>query len=245
MHYLSQCWPRFMLLYDVTRRQWVKSLSPQQNGWYIADDILKCFFSYWKVQILIQITLKFFTKGPIDIKSALVQVMLRTEQATSHWPNQCWNDPHLWQHIASLGHNHLTLNVPVQYIYGTRIWSSLCLLMVTDITELTSAWWDLNSLRSDNTYIICASELTIIVSDNGLSPGRRQAIIWTNAGILLMGPWGTNFCEILIGIPTFSFKKMHLKMSSAKWRPVCFGLNELSIFEENCHVIMHPSHTNP
>ena len=31
------------------------------------------------------------------------------------------------------------------------------------------------------TYI-CVSKLTIIGSDNGLSPGRRQAIIWTSAG---------------------------------------------------------------
>ena len=72
---------------------------------------------------------------------------------------------------------------------------------------------------------ICVSSLTIIVSDNGLSPGRRQAIIWTNAGILLIGPSGTNFSEILIVIHTFSFKKMHLKMLSAKWRPFCLGLN--------------------
>ena len=67
----------------------------------------------------------------------------------------------------------------------------------------------------------------IIGSDNGLSPVRRQAIIWTNAWILLIGPLGTNFSEILIEIQTFSFKKMHLKMSSAKWRPFCLGLNEL------------------
>ena len=76
------------------------------------------------------------------------------------------------------------------------------------------------------TYI-CVSKLTIIGSDNGLSPGRRQAIIWTNGGILLIGTLGTNFCEILIEILTFSFKKMHLKISSAKWRPFCFGLNVL------------------
>ena len=66
---------------------------------------------------------------------------------------------------------------------------------------------------------ICVVKLTIIGSDDGLSPGRRQAIIWTNAGILLIGPLGTNFIEILIGIQKFSFKKMHLKVSSAKWRP--------------------------
>ena len=53
---------------------------------------------------------------------------------------------------------------------------------------------------------ICVSKLTIIVSDNGLSPGRRQAIIYINAGILLIGPLGTNFSEILIAIQTFSFK---------------------------------------
>ena len=33
-------------------------------------------------------------------------------------------------------------------------------------------------------------------SDNGLSPDRRQVIIWTNAGILLIGPLGTNFSEM-------------------------------------------------
>ena len=75
---------------------------------------------------------------------------------------------------------------------------------------------------------ICVSTLTIMGSDNGLSPGRRQAIIWTNAGILLIGPLGTNFREILIKIYKFSFKKMHLKTSSGKWRPSCLGLNVLT-----------------
>ena len=71
---------------------------------------------------------------------------------------------------------------------------------------------------------ICVSKLTVIGSDNGLPPGRRQAIIWTNAQILLIGPLGTNFNEILIEIYTFSFKKLDLKMSSAKWCPFCLGL---------------------
>ena len=79
---------------------------------------------------------------------------------------------------------------------------------------------------------ICVGKLTIIGSDNGLSPERRQAIIWTNAGILLIGPLGTNFSEILIGIQAFSFKKMHLKMSSAIWRLFGLGLNELTNMEK-------------
>ena len=74
---------------------------------------------------------------------------------------------------------------------------------------------------------ICITKLTIIGSDNGLSPGRHQAIIWTNAGILLIWPLGTNFSEILFAIYKFSFKKMHLKMSSGKWQPSCLGLNVL------------------
>ena len=84
---------------------------------------------------------------------------------------------------------------------------------------------------------ICVSKLTIIGSDNGLSPDRRQAIIWTNAGLLLIGPLGTNFSEILIEILTFSFKKMRLKVSSAKWRPFCLGLNVL-----NAHYSSNRSH---
>ena len=54
---------------------------------------------------------------------------------------------------------------------------------------------------------ICASKLTTIGS--ALSPGPCQANFWTNAGILLIGPLGTNFSEISIEISTFSFKKMH------------------------------------
>ena len=84
---------------------------------------------------------------------------------------------------------------------------------------------------------ICVIKLTIIGSDNGLSPVRRQAIIWTNAEIMLIGPLGTNFSEILIEIFTFSFKKMRLKMSSGKWRPSCLGLNVLkALWQFQLHI---------
>ena len=75
---------------------------------------------------------------------------------------------------------------------------------------------------------ICVDKLTITGSDNGLSPGRRQVIIWIGAGILLIGALETNFSGILIGIQTFSFKKMYLKMSSAQWRPFCLDVNVLN-----------------
>ena len=95
----------------------------------------------------------------------------------------------------------------------------------------------LNSLRPSDwgrVTHICVGKLTIIGSDNGLLPGRHQAIIWTNAGILLTEPLGTNFSEILIGIQIFSFMNMRLKMSSVKWRPFCLGLNVLMCIKLFC-----------
>ena len=88
--------------------------------------------------------------------------------------------------------------------------------------QFTDAYISLNSLRPSDAY-----RLTITGSDNGLSPGRRQAIFWTNAGILLIGPLGTNFSENSIEILSFSFTKIRLKVSSSKWRPFCLGLNVL------------------
>ena len=85
---------------------------------------------------------------------------------------------------------------------------------------------------------ICVSKLSILGSDNGLAPGRRQAIIWYNDGILLIWPMGTNFSEILIEIHSFSFKKIHLKMSSGKWRPFCLGLNVLKHFKVEMYNII-------
>ena len=91
---------------------------------------------------------------------------------------------------------------------------------------------------------ICVSKLTIIGLDNGLAPGRRQAIIQTNAGILLIRTLETNFSEILSDIHTFSFKKMNLKMTSTKWRQVYVGLNEITtillpILNEMCGNTVH------
>ena len=73
----------------------------------------------------------------------------------------------------------------------------------------------------DRVTHICVSKVTIKIR-------WRQAIIWTSAGILLIGPSGTNFSEMSIEIITCSIKKMRLKVSSAKWRPFGVGLNVLS-----------------
>ena len=95
----------------------------------------------------------------------------------------------------------------------------------TDIWDMECLLWVLT--HWGRVTHICVGTLTITGSDNGLSPGRRQAVIWTNAEILLIGLLGTKFSEILIEIDTFYLKKMHLKVSSGKWRPFCLGLNVL------------------
>ena len=75
---------------------------------------------------------------------------------------------------------------------------------------------------------ICVNKLTIIGSDNGLSPGQPQAIIWTNAGILLIRNLGTSFNDILSEIRISLSKKLHLYMLSTKWRQFFLGLNVLT-----------------
>ena len=71
---------------------------------------------------------------------------------------------------------------------------------------------------------MCVSNLTIICSDNGLSPPRRQAIIWTNDGILLIGPFGTNLSDrnSYLFIQENAFENFVCKMAA-----ICFGLNVL------------------
>ena len=79
-----------------------------------------------------------------------------------------------------------------------------------------------------------------IGSDNGLSPIRRQAIIWTNADLLSVWNLGTNFSKVLIKMNKRIYEyhyhtKMHLKMSPAKWRPFWPGGDELSYHVTSLH----------
>ena len=65
---------------------------------------------------------------------------------------------------------------------------------------------------------------------------QRQAVIWTNAEILLIGPLGTNVSEILIAIYTLWFKKMHLKMLSL---PQCVNTEWFLVIMEHVMKISH------
>ena len=75
---------------------------------------------------------------------------------------------------------------------------------------------NVNSLRPSDVYM--SINYPTIGSYNGLSPIRRQAIIWTNSGILLIRNLGTNFNEILGKIHTFS-------LGVILYRPQCVSNN--------------------
>ena len=107
---------------------------------------------------------------------------------------------------------------------GVKWWIACCWKVVRKVVHFTPIVWvqDINSLRW--VTHICISKLTTIGWDTGLSPGWHQAIISTNAGILLIQTLGTNVSVIISEIHTFSMKKMHLK-TSVKWCPFCLSLN--------------------
>ena len=151
--------------------------------------------------------------------STLDHIMASCLIAPSHYLKQCWLTINkvlwlLFQHIGYLNIQGLEPSVLCLKFIHLK---SLANLPAAD--ELTH-WGRVTH--------ICVRDLSSIGSDNGLSPGRRQAIIRTNAGILLIRTLGTNFSEFVVAILIFSFKKMRLKVSSAKRRPFCLCLNELT-----------------
>ena len=103
-------------------------------------------------------------------------------------------------------------------------WVSVNLLC--PIFQIASKLWSPWLTYAPLVPIYASVNRVSICSGNTVSPIRRHAIIWTNAGLLSIE---TNLSEILIGIYIFSFTKMHLKIASGKWWPFCLGLNVLSV----------------
>ena len=135
----------------------------------------------------------------------------------------CWQYDPKWlvsptylPNISILTVYALVFMYPVNHMNTLSDYSTVTSINVCHCKRLLTHWGRVTH--------ICVSKLTIIGSDNGLAPGRCQAIIWLKIGILLIGPLGTNFGEILIKVHMFSLRKMHFKMSSGKWHPFFIGL---------------------
>ena len=110
--------------------QWlINSSPPGQFGRKIEDDVFKCIFFNENVRISIKISLKFVPKGPINDKSALVEVMA----ATNHYLSQCWpsSPTHIcgtrgrWVKGATLLHN-IFINHSLNQYFSTAGLSLKC-----------------------------------------------------------------------------------------------------------------------
>ena len=146
-----------------------------------------------------QSTTFFRCSGPVDLghNQGDIQQYGWQIDCLTHWG---------WDHIHPCCRHFQIIFLKIVIFWSRFYWN---LFLARSWVKFTLTHWG-------RVTHICVGKLTIISSDNGLWPGRRQAIIWTNAGILLISPLGTNFNEILIEIWIFSFKKMHLKVSFAK-----------------------------
>ena len=171
--------------------------------------------------------------GDIDLESALVQVIACCLVSPGHHPDQWWHfvsstliiNWTLWNKFhwkSNQNARKVILKCPPYRSFLPQSQSSL--LILGDPRSLLTRWgWETH---------ICVNKLYAIIGpDNGSAPVGHQAIIWTNAGIVLIGPLGTRVNEILIKIHTFLFKKIHLQMLAGKWRPFCLSLNVLC-----CHM---------
>ena len=122
-----------------------------------------------------------------------------------------------WTKTQFLGWRENWLNIWLSY-------STLVRLGMIKIIFAEYTWLYLLTHWGRVTHI-CVIKLTIIGSVNGLAPERRLAIIWTNGGILSIGPLGTNFNEILIKIHTFSqenaFENVVCETAAILSRPQC------------------------
>ena len=118
-------------------------------------------------------------------------------------PPQETSQPHPPPSLCWINHH--------QYIHH---WTGSAIVLVM-VPQLIEAEWCIDA----------SVHHTYIASDNGLSPVWCHAISWTDAAILAIRPKVTFLSEILFKIRKFSFKKIHLTKTSAKWRPFCLGLN--------------------
>ena len=147
-----------------------------------------------------------------------------------HEPLPCWPQDAPSFHNSGYIISNLTSICLSASVYAMSHWTAANHCFLWNFTK----WWFTkvagSKLRQSHNCLthwgrvthICISKLTIIGSDNGLAPGRHQAIIWTNAGILLVQTLGTKFSEILSEIHIFSFKKMNVKTFVKWWQwPQC------------------------
>ena len=100
-----------------------------------------------------------------------------------------------------------------------------CVFVIT----LVAYRWQIIQKEINASMMACIA-LYCYYAHNINSSVRRQAITWTNGALWSITALGTNFPEIWTKVQKFPFMKMHLKMSSAKWQPICPGWEEVMLW---------------
>ena len=204
-HYLNQCWPSSMLPYDVSRGYHINEWVNLSSNWSLNPTVIipplqrswKGVYWYHLVRLSVcpsvdkivsALYLQEYSSDPFHIRTSY--------QATSEGVSRVMPIIHLdsnlsWWHWFHTTDTYCGGWYPCDLAPGHQqppFWPR------PEHNARQSPLWT----HWGRTTLICVSKLTIIGSDYGLSPRRLQAIIWTNTGILLIGPIGTNISEILI-----------------------------------------------
>ena len=120
----------------------------------------------------------------------------------------------------------LQLNI---LVYRRRLYILRCNLDMLSGFLIPTNHWTLESFVPDHrarVMHICGSKLVHHCFQIMGAPAQRHAIIWTNIGLLLIGPLVTKFCEHWIKIQQFLYEERYFKMPSVKWRHFRLVLNE-------------------
>ena len=179
---------------------WMHLITPPNELWGLVEDV---FEGNWLRYNVTYYHVPYLWSGWAWDQSSPWRCDSRWIRAYSlcHNPSGCgWVTAVHLEVVSSaalcIRHSHRKLQDKGCELETQDIYRALWLLVASSYLTVLTHWG-----RATHT---CVGKLTIIGSDNGLSPGRRQAITWTNAGIVLIGPLGTNFSEILIEIQAFS-----------------------------------------
>ena len=108
--------------------------------------------------------------------------------------------------------NLFLMHVMVKLIIN-KFWFIYWLCTEQATNHCTNQYWSSSVTHWGRVTHKCASKLTIIGSDNGLLLVWCQAIIWTNAGILLIHTLETHSSEILREIHTSLLKNVFENVS--------------------------------
>ena len=243
LYWWPLCYRHFKIKVDQNKQRshlehifYLDTLTPERIKCHFEEDILHS--TLLKAYMCIRISVNVVSMELVKDESLLVLEIARTRSAAIHLyespdlielildashsslKNE-WFTPSTWffllqnwiKHFSTVKHPHVTRQRGSKSLQPSQIKAPL-------ITDYYLIHWGRMSH-------ICVSKHTMYGSNNGLSPDRCQSIIWTNAGKLLIRILGIDFGEIFSEIHLFSFMKMYLKTSSAKWPSSCLGINAL------------------